>query len=97
MVQMDPKNLEWRYCLYSIYRYQRRSVGHLSAPSNNEIRMITDAYNLPNAESDDDICVGYVFGLAEIVRSQPCTPVQYGAETYYSIEEIEKFIRMKVE
>lgn len=97
MVQMDSMNLEWRFCLYSIYRYERRSARHFGVPSNNEIRVITEAHSLPNAEFDDAICAGYVYTLADIANSQQSTPVQYGSETFYSFHEIERYIRTKVE
>lgn len=96
---MDPENLEWRYCLYSVLRFKRAANKTIAKPSQEEIDVITEADAKRNAKFDARICLGYAFCLAELLKSsgKVFSPIRYGSKVFCREEEIIKCIREKVE
>lgn len=95
---MDPDNLEWRFCLYSVLRFKRADGKYFSAPSKEEIDVINEAIEKRYAMFDARICLGYAFCLAEILKtSGKMLPIRYGRAIFYREEEVLQCIRAKVE
>ncbi len=98
LVRMDPENLEWRFCLYSVLRFKRAASKSFSSPSQEEIDAIVDAMDKRYAMFDARICLGYAFCLAEILKSsgKVFVPIKYGGKVFYREPEVLECIREKV-
>lgn len=96
---MEPENLEWRFCLYSVLRFKRAASRDFSTPSQEEIDVINEADSMRYAMFDARICLGYAFCLAELVKSSEkhFSPIKYGRKVFYSAVEALECIRSKVE
>lgn len=96
---MDPENLEWRFCLYSVLRYKRAAIKAYGNPSQEEIDVITEADAKRYAMFDARICLGYAFCLAELLKSSGKVfhPIRYGRKVFHREEDLIECIREKVE
>lgn len=96
---MDPENLEWRFCLYSVLRFKRAATKRFSGPSQEEIDVVVDAMDKRYAIFDARICLAYAFCLAEILRTSEklFVPIKYGRKLFRCEAEVLECIREKVE
>lgn len=93
---MDPHFLEWRYCLYSVYGFERRANNRGFIPSDEEKWVILDAINRPGAEFDPRIRLSYVHCLAEMMTNFKHS-LQYGRKYFSDINSAIDFIRDEIE
>lgn len=77
---MDPKNLEWRYCLYTLYFFKRQNSSSSFVPTNDEKDAIITAYKMSADSFHARIHLGYITCMAETLKSQPrfSTSIPFG-------------------
>lgn len=100
LVKLDPENLEWQFCLYSVLKFKRSASNNFSRPSQEEVDVITNANAIRYANFDARICLGYAFCLAELLRASGnfASPIEYGrSKVFYREDDVLQCIREKVE
>lgn len=99
LVKLDPENLEWRFCLYSVLKFKRAAGNNFSTPSPEEIDVITEADGKRYAMFDARICLGYAFCLAELLKTKGkmFSAIKYGSKVFNREEDVLQCIRAKVE
>lgn len=80
-------------------RFKRAANKGFSKPLEEEIDVITEAYEKRYAVFDARICLGYAFCLAELLKSsgKNIGALRYGKKVFFTEEELLKCIRAKVE
>ncbi|XP_037049248.1 uncharacterized protein LOC119083616 [Bradysia coprophila] len=98
LIRMDPENLEWRFCLYSVLRFKKAASKSFGTPSQEEIDVIVEAMDKRYAMFDARICLGYAFCLAEILKSSgKFVPIKYGRKVFHRESDVLECIRAKVD
>lgn len=100
MIALDPENLEWRNCLYVIMVFKRQLSQNKYEPTSEEKTAIIEANNLPGAQHDPRIRLGYIMCLANIVSHSSksgSSVISFGSETFLSCRAAVDFIRNEAE
>lgn len=98
-MKMDPENLEWRFCWYSLLRFKRAASSDFNKPLKEEIDVIVEAIDMRYARFDARICLGYAFCLAELLKhsGNAFVPIKYGRVVFHHETDVLHCIRAKVE
>ena len=101
MVELDPDNTEWHYCLHLVERYKREAADKYGPVTQEEKDTTLRAMKCPGASQDPRILNGYISCLADIVRTESRTrsygPFRFGNETFGSFSEAVTVIRSYAE
>lgn len=99
MIDMDPENLEWHYCLYTLYMFKRQRSDKKYEPTSEEKDAINEAYTVSNNQFHPRIQLGFITCLAETVSClrNAKAILYYGDKAFTNKHEAVKYIRENAE